>query len=122
MAMHSVAILRFMASVIIGLIVYATNKICQPSRASRVPGSTGQDSPVKSLKIEDIQRPRLSSASESKESDEEELPKTRHAAERSALLRGGVLPLLLSTGGGEGNQPSLVPLLRFEIQGVALAA
>jgi hypothetical protein len=25
-------------------------------------------------------------------------------------------------GGGEGNQPSLTPLLRFEIQGVAFAA
>ena len=25
-------------------------------------------------------------------------------------------------GGGEGTQPSLMPLLRFEIQGVALAA
>jgi len=42
-----------------GMIVYATNKICQPYRASRVPGITGQRELLKSLKIEDIQRPQL---------------------------------------------------------------
>jgi len=31
-------------------------------------------------------------------------------------------PLQNKSGGGEGNQPSLTPLLRFEIQGVAFAA
>jgi len=54
------------------------------------PGGTGQDGILKSLKIEDIQRPRMSSTSESKKSDEVELPKTWHAAERSALLRAGI--------------------------------
>jgi hypothetical protein len=56
------------------MIVYATN----------VPGSTGQDELLDSLKIEDISGLDDGVAQSETGGDEREVPKKRHAAERSA--------------------------------------